>query len=222
MKRFALYRIALTMGALLALCTGVNADVQTYIPYYSDLQDLDHSYYYAWNLDIDIPEGESIVAASLTFENIYNWQDENFDLYVRMLDYVPDASYPNQVKRYYDNSASGDAFAASGSFGDTYLLAHWDETDGTIPVSWSTRRDVTYAFSEVDLAHLTELMDANTFGLGFDPDCHFYNDKVLLTVETAPPGGPDPNQPVPEPATLLLLASGMLGYAGWRRRMSAS
>ena len=43
------------------------------------------------------------------------------------------------------------------------------------------------------------------FGLSFDPDCHYWNDGVSLKVETAQ---------TPEPATMLLLGSGLIGPAG--------
>jgi len=46
------------------------------------------------------------------------------------------------------------------------------------------------------------------FGLAFDPDCHYWNDGVQLTI----------NAEVPEPATLLLFGLGTLGLAAYRRR----
>jgi hypothetical protein len=53
------------------------------------------------------------------------------------------------------------------------------------------------------------LADGN-FGFGIDPDCHYYNDGVVAAIET---------RPVPEPATMLLLASGLMGLAGVRRKV---
>jgi len=51
------------------------------------------------------------------------------------------------------------------------------------------------------------------FGLGFDPDCHFYNNGVTFTVETSPYSVPDTG------ATLALLGSCLAGLAAARRKL---
>jgi hypothetical protein len=45
------------------------------------------------------------------------------------------------------------------------------------------------------------------FGLGFDPDCHYYNSGITLTVQTVPE---------PDAATFVLVA--LMPLCLWRRR----
>ena len=70
-----------------------------------------------------------------------------------------------------------------------------------------------YVFTTSQLQALQNyILNGNNFALGFDSDCHYFNDGVSLTIET---------RPVPEPTTLALLGSGLAGlYLRRRRRMS--
>lgn len=48
-------------------------------------------------------------------------------------------------------------------------------------------------------------------GLGFDPDCNYFNDGITLTIETS--------KEVPEPtSSIILLCLGMVGLGNVYRR----
>jgi hypothetical protein len=46
----------------------------------------------------------------------------------------------------------------------------------------------TYTFTPAQLAALrSDIANGNNFALGFDPDCHFFNNGVQLTLDTRTP-----------------------------------
>lgn len=68
--------------------------------------------------------------------------------------------------------------------------------------------DLIYDFDEESINKLFEFALDGSFGIGIDPDCHYYNSGIYLTVETAP---------VPEPSTIILLLTGVIGVGIIRR-----
>ena len=176
------------------------ATVYELVPSDHDLYDLDHDWAYEWGFSIDVPEDEVIVGASLFFNDIRNWDNRSNDLWVTLLD-----SDFTGIHTFYDNEGGGDYFA-----GDGLLLDHWED----LP---STAQDITYHFDVAEIVRLSEnFADDDRAGVGFDPDCHFYNRGVKLTIETDKQGGDDP--PIPEPLAGSILLGGLGMLAARRRR----
>jgi hypothetical protein len=187
------------------------ATTYTFQPGTNDMNDLDHNYYYSWKINWNIPSGEIITGATLTFKNIWDWQNEPRDtLYVHLLD-----NPPALKTRLADNLWSGTDNEGGGDYwnGKGPLIGTWNDPKGgnngkdKLPyLTFSVpQADPLYA----DLGDLTNfIVNDGKFGFGLDPDCHYYNDgiKFTITTETEP-------VPTPEPSTIFLLAGGLAGLA---------
>jgi hypothetical protein len=184
----------------LSLAGSVGALV--FIPPDPDLEDLVHQKYYIWGMDWLVPAGETIESASVTFYNIYNWREEPDDcLWLHLL-----GSAPAGLSWGYDNQTTGSYFASPAYTGDQILLQAFTN----LPEGYASRADVTYDFDAAELGVLSDYALDGNFGLGFDPDCHYYNSGVEFRVETMPI--------VPEPGTLGLMALGLVSLVGLGRR----
>ena len=170
------------------LCSNASAAMYSMSPSDPDLGDLDHSKNYTWGIntpwDVTPDENfqyERVASATLSFDSIRNWDSSPNVLYVHLLDHALLG-----VDVDHDGQGGGDEFDGMG----VELITYHD-----LP---ATSQDLSYSFNEDEIAALNTYAADGRFGLGFDPDCHFYNSGVTLKVET-----------VPEPVTLVLMAAGL-------------
>lgn len=189
-----------------------------------------------------LTSGYKIVSATLTISSLYDWSaaDTNNQLFIHLLDNpgtgvqtVTDDPTDNGVNQgvlsdYFGgkingNSVSGawvaygyNANGTSVTTGSTNIqLTQFHDADGP-----NSATQFSYGFTDTQLATLASyISNGHTggssyadFGLGLDPDCHYYNTGVTLTIVTAPLSTPDSG------ATVLLLGAGLLSLGLFRRR----
>jgi hypothetical protein len=194
----------LTLALLAALPSFANS--YTFTPNPADLGDLDHHDATTWGINWSVPSGEQVTGATLTIKNIYDWQVESDMLFIHLLN-NPKLGVNFIVDNSADNVIS-DYFSGQGRF-----LTSWSDPYGGSPRNFN----FVYNFTAGDITTLqTYLSDANgsgygTFGLGFDPDCHYYNDGVTLVINTG--------RAVPESgSTFALIIAALTGLFAFRRR----
>ena len=208
------------IAALLAAlsCTAVcQATTFTYTPNPANLGDLDHHHIYTWRLDNLTMNPAQITSASLTFNNIYNWNNTANVLHLHLLDtainagvasFVDDPSNSSPVTDLTDDFIStryhnSPGWLVAAGTADTFLA---DKSFGTSPVTW------TYNFTGAQLLSLENyISNGHNIALGFDPDCHFFNSGIQFQICTAPNGVPETGN------AALLLGLGCIALFGLRQ-----
>ncbi len=217
MPMLRLIKILILTCLISAIPSSMYAGSFTFLPADTDVMDLDHNYYYGWQISStalknDLQSGNTILAAKLTFKNIWDWVREDTDqLAVYLMAALP--SMP-----------SGGNYVATGL---------WEKWDGqnklslpipantvyttvgvwTDPQGGSARNfDLVFDFASLGLlGTLQNYALDGRLGFIFDPDCHYYNDGIKLTIATG-------RANVPEPSALLLLGLGLAGVGMIVRR----
>ena len=185
----------LLVAALLAIANVAVAapTTLTFTPDPDNMYDLDHHSVYMWGMDVPLDPGEYVISASLSFYNIRNWDNNSNTLYVHQLNWAELG-----LHQVTDNEGGGDYFSSASAANATHLVTYTNLP--TYP------QDLTYDYTDADLATLNSYLADGRYGLGIDPDCHYYNDGVELSLTI-----------VPEPASLVLLAAGAALLVGRRR-----
>lgn len=192
------------------------ATTYNWTPNPHDLDDLDHSYAYEWGIKWMGVVGQTdlITSATITIENINNWViEDNDQLFIRLLD----TSSPGVTTYYDDVSGASDYFDGQGELLTIY--EDNNEVGGHNGLNYShdgfeeanPSETLVYELNASELGILMGYLEDGLFGFGFDPDCHYFNDGVSLSIETS--------QEVPEPSSsLFLLGFGLFGLGNVFRK----
>ncbi|MDT5157354.1 MAG: hypothetical protein QOC61_1059 [Acidobacteriota bacterium] len=213
-------KLVVSFAVLFVLCLSstAKADTLTFTPTPVDLNDLDHHSVYTWRVDNVNLNGKQITGARISIKNIANWDNNTNKLFMHLLDTAKAAG----VSSFIDDPNSGNTnVSIIDDFANTryHSQSNWLVAAGTADTYLTeasfttTPTNFVYNFTAAQVQALfTYISNGGNFALGFDPDCHFFNDGITFEIFTNNPAS------VPEPATMVLLSTGLAGLYARRRR----
>jgi hypothetical protein len=239
-------RLAVSMAMLVGLTNAsmgmlipdaaVGNSGQTYVfqPYDSDLADLPHGQWFEWGIRLDptiwaVSPGSEIESATLTFLNIWDWQYGGDDeLRVHLLDnptWRCDTYHPGTVRHPADwcgyVTVGNDTDGGPDKFINKGLLLV-DPANGSAAGGYSWSDPVGGHSRGFDLAlqipsSSFDWLADGWYGFAIDPDCHYYDCGVKLTINTKPPSTSVPDGG----ASVLLLGLAIMGIGLLRSKVRA-
>jgi hypothetical protein len=218
MDRLKSYVIALLIVGIAGIGPNIaRATTLTFHPTPTDLYDLDHHELYTWRIDGVNLTGQSITSATLTFQNISNWDSNPNKLFIHLLDTAKNSGVASFVDEPTGSSPVTDItddFVNTRYHGNPNWLVAAGTADTFLasPSFTTTGTNFIYTFTSAQTQLLgSYFANGNDAALGLDPDCHFFNDGITFTVNTVP-------VTMPEPASMMLLGTGLVGLYFMRNR----